>query len=60
MRLIPKFIRRAMVRARLHLTSFDLELAEQRRCRIHSDIADLRQKKDRLRREISRIEAGLA
>ncbi|MDE2439545.1 MAG: hypothetical protein KGP14_00865 [Betaproteobacteria bacterium] len=59
-RLIPKFIRKALVRARIFLTEFDLEQAEIQRCRIHSDIGSLRQKRDRLRRDVSRIDAGLA
>ena len=60
MRLIPKPIRKALVRARIFLAEFDLELAEKQRCRIHSDISTLRQKRDRLRRDVSRIDAGLA
>lgn len=59
MRRVKTAIRRAVVRLRLSLTEFDLTLAERQRCRIHSDIAHLIQKHDRLRREVSRIDAGL-
>lgn len=59
-RLIPRAIRRAVVRMRLSAIEFDLALAERQRRRIHADIADLIVKHDRLRREEARIAAGLA
>ena len=59
-RLIPRFIRRFLVRNRLRQVEIDLAMLEETRARVHSDIADGRRLQWELRREISRIEAGLA